>query len=247
MLPPKNDVWLCCQNEVVEHWAQLFCGHHNNLWLSYYTNITITVTFVNQVTLCRAFFFFPPKYYLHKSRTIFHIDLYVFNIHTEISNSTNELNHVKRSAVFQNKPFWIPFGRMIHLCRHWNKRMLTIVQSTLCNCRAWWLPLINERFVLNKLVAVSIIFLDLVWQTMLPNLIASVQQGTMVLCMRVVPPASSSSSKINETLLSRKQQSCQKCKHRQSHFNFPNTDSKKISFRVSLLKRNDSLAKLCFA
>ncbi len=32
---------------------------------------------------------------------------------------------------------------------------------------------------------------------------------------------------INETLLSRKQQLCQKCKHWQSHFNFPNTDSKK--------------------
>jgi hypothetical protein len=52
--------------------------------------------------------------------------------------------------------------------------------------------------------------------------------------------------KINETLLSRKQQLCQKCEHRQSHFNFPNTDSKKISTRVSLLKRNDLLAKLCF-
>jgi hypothetical protein len=51
---------------------------------------------------------------------------------------------------------------------------------------------------------------------------------------------------INETLLSRKQQLCQKCKHRQSHFDFPNTDSKKISTWVSLLKRNDLLAKLCF-
>jgi hypothetical protein len=52
--------------------------------------------------------------------------------------------------------------------------------------------------------------------------------------------------KINETLLSRKQQLCQKCKHWQSHFNFPNKDSKKISTRVSLLKRTDLLAKLCF-
>jgi hypothetical protein len=34
---------------------------------------------------------------------------------------------VKRSAVFQNKPFGIPYGRMNHLCRDWNKRMLTIV------------------------------------------------------------------------------------------------------------------------
>ncbi len=97
--------------------------------LSYYTNITNTVTFVNQAMLCRAFFFFPPKYYLHKSCTIFHINLYVFNIHTEISNGTNKLNHMKQLAVFQNKPFRIPYGRMNHLCRHWNKRMLTIVQN----------------------------------------------------------------------------------------------------------------------
>ncbi len=38
-------------------------------------------------------------------------------------------------------------------------------------------------------------FSNLVWQTMLPNLIASFQQGTMVLCMRVVPLASISLSK----------------------------------------------------
>ncbi len=31
---------------------------------------------------------------------------------------------------------------------------------------------------------------------------------------------------INEALLSRKQQLRQKCKHQQSHFNFPNTDLK---------------------
>ncbi len=49
------------------------------------------------------------------------------------------------------------------------------------------------------------------------------------------------------TLLSRKQQSCQKCEHWQSHFDFPNTDSKKISIWVSLLKRNNLLAKLCFS
>ncbi len=73
--------------------------------LSYYTNITITVTFLNQATLCRAFLFYPPKYYSHKSCTIFHIDLYVFNIHMEISNGTNELYYVKWLAVFQNKPF----------------------------------------------------------------------------------------------------------------------------------------------
>jgi hypothetical protein len=97
--------------------------------LSYYTNITITVIFMNQPKLCRAFFFFSPKYYSHKSYTIFHIDLYVFNIHTKIPNDTNKLDHVKWSAVFQNKPFGIPYRRINHLCRHWNKRMLTIVQN----------------------------------------------------------------------------------------------------------------------
>ncbi len=104
--------------------------------LSYCTNITITVTFMNHLALCGAFFFFPPKYYLHKSCTIFHIDLYVFNIHTEISNNTNKLYHVKWLAVFQNKPFGIPQGRMNHLCYHWNKCMLTIVQNTFYNRRA---------------------------------------------------------------------------------------------------------------
>ncbi len=68
--------------------------------LSYYTNITFTVTFVNQVMLCHAFFFFSPENYPHKSDAILHINLYMFNIHTEIPNHTNKLNHVKRLAVF---------------------------------------------------------------------------------------------------------------------------------------------------
>jgi hypothetical protein len=51
-------------------------------------------------------------------------------IHMEISNGTHKLHHVKRSAVFQNEPFTIPYCRINHLCRHWNKRMLTIVQNT---------------------------------------------------------------------------------------------------------------------
>ncbi len=129
--------------------------------LSYYTDITIAVTFMNHLMLCHAFFLFLPKYYPHKPSTIFHIDLYVFNIHTEIPNGTNKLNHVKRSAVFQNKPFGIPCGRMNHLCRDWKKHMLTIVQNTFYNRCAWWLSLIDERFIINKLVAVSIIFYGL--------------------------------------------------------------------------------------
>ncbi len=70
--------------------------------LSYDINIMITVTFVSQTTLCRAFSFFLPENYPHKSGAIFHINLYILSIHTDVSNSTNKLNHVKWLAVFQN-------------------------------------------------------------------------------------------------------------------------------------------------
>ncbi len=145
--------------------------------LSYYTNIMMTVTFVNHPTLCSAFFLFLPKYCPHKSRTIFHINLCILSTYTKVPNGTNKLNHVKRSAVFQNKPFWIPYGRMNHLICNWNKRMLTVVQNTLCNQRAQWLPLVDERFIIDKSVAVSIIFFNLVWQTKLPNLMHQSNRG----------------------------------------------------------------------
>jgi hypothetical protein len=198
-----------------------------------HTNITITVTFVNQPTLCHAFFFFPPKYYSHKSRAIFHIDLYILSIHTEVSNSTNKLNHVKRLANFQNKPFAFPDRRMNHLCHYWNKHILTIVQSTFCNRRAQWLPLVNERFVIDKLVAISIIFfgLGVTNNATKPDCIlptrdnGSLYEGCSSGKLIVI--------KINEKQLSGKQQSCQKCKHWQSYIDFPNTDSKKNSTLVS--------------
>jgi hypothetical protein len=101
--------------------------------LSFYTNIAITVTFVNHLMLCRAFLFFSPKYHLHKSCTIFHIDLYLFNILTEVSNSTNKFNHVKWMAVLKKKTFRIPYGTINHPCRDWNERMLTIIQNTSFN------------------------------------------------------------------------------------------------------------------
>jgi hypothetical protein len=129
--------------------------------LSYYTNITITVTFVKQAMLYHAFSFVSPENYLHESGAIFHINLYILSIHTEVPNSTNKLYHVKWLAVFQNKPFTLPDSRMNHLCRDWNKRVLTIGKITFCNCHAWWLPLINKRFVINKLVTISIIFFGL--------------------------------------------------------------------------------------
>ncbi len=47
---------------------------------------------------------------------------------------------------------------------------------------------------------------------------------------------------INETQLSWRQQSCQKCKHRQSHFDF-----QKNVYSVSLFKRNNALAKIRFS
>ncbi len=144
------------------NWSKIesnyFVNTITNLNLSYYTNITITVTFVNQSTLCHAFFLFPSKNYPHKSRAIFHINMYILNIHTEVPNSTNKLNHMKRSAVFQNKPFAFPDSRMNHLCHYWNKRMRAIVQNTFCNSQVHWLPLVDERFVINKMVAVPIVF-----------------------------------------------------------------------------------------
>jgi hypothetical protein len=48
--------------------------------------------------------------------------------------------------------------------------------------------------------------------------------------------------KINETQFSWKQQSCQKCKHWQSHFDFLNN-----AYWVSLFERNNLLAKICFS
>ncbi len=149
MLPPK----MMCGFIARTNWLNIKSNYFVNTIiifnLSYYTNIAITVTFVNHLVLCHAFLFFSPKYHLHKSCTIFHINLYVFNILTEVSNSTNKFNHVKWLAVFLNKPFGIPYGTMNHPCHDWNKRMLAIIQSTSFNRRAWWLPLVNERLVIN--------------------------------------------------------------------------------------------------
>ncbi len=92
-----------------------------------YTNVTITITFVNQVMLSRTFLLFPPKKYPHKSGAIFQVDLYVFVMYKEIPNGTHKLHHVKRSANFQDKPFTIPYGGINHFHHHWYKRMLTIM------------------------------------------------------------------------------------------------------------------------
>jgi hypothetical protein len=104
--------------------------------LPYYTNVTITVTFVNQVMLSRTFLRFPRENYPHKSGAIFQVDLYVFDVHTKIPNGTHKLHHVKRLAVFQDKPFAIPYGRMNHFHCHWNKCMFIIIQITFSSCHA---------------------------------------------------------------------------------------------------------------
>ncbi len=120
--------------------------------------------------------------------------------------------------------------------------MLTIVQNTLCNRCARWLPLVNKRYVINKLVAISIIFFVL----------GVTNNAAKPDC--IIPTGDNGSSyesrssgeliviKLIETLLSRQQQLCQKCKHRKSM-----KHSKKISTWISLLKRNNLLAKLCFS
>ncbi len=130
--------------------------------LPYYTNVTITVTFVfNQVTLSRTFLLFLPENYPHKSAAIFQVDLYVFEIHTKIPNGTHKLHHVKWSAIFQDKLFAIPYSRMHHFHRHWNKCMLTMIQNTFYSRCAQWLLLVDEWFVIGNLVAISICFFGL--------------------------------------------------------------------------------------
>ncbi len=140
----------------------------------FYILLMYLVTFVNQVMLCCAFVLFSPENYSHKSGAIFHIDLYAFYIHTEIPNGTNKLNHVKRSAVFQNKPF---------LQSHTAEWIIVAITGiSVCS------PLFKTPFtaaVLNGFLLsmkglssttrllFSSFFSDLVWQTMLPNPTAS--------------------------------------------------------------------------
>ncbi len=82
--------------------------------LPYYMNVTITVTFVNQVTLSCTLFLFPPRNYPQKSSAIVQVDLYVLVMHTEIPNRTHKLHHVKRSAVFQDELFAFLYSGMNH-------------------------------------------------------------------------------------------------------------------------------------
>ncbi len=92
--------------------------------------------------------------------------------------------------------------------------MLTIVQNTLCNRCAQQLPLVNERYIIDKSVTVSIIFfgLGVTNDAAKPDCIrptgddGSLYDGCSSGELIVI--------KINETLLSREQQLCQKYKHK---------------------------------
>ncbi len=105
--------------------------------------------------------------------------------------------------------------------------MLTINQNTFCNHRAPWLPFVDNRFVINELVAISIVFfgLDVTNDAAKPDCILPIgDDGSLD---KGCPSGKLIVIKINETLLSRKQQLCQKCKHWQRHFNSPISASKK--------------------
>jgi hypothetical protein len=91
--------------------------------------------------------------------------------------------------------------------------MLTILQITFCNHQARWLPLVKERFVINELVAISIIVfgLGVTNDATKPDCIlplgddGSLNRGRSYSELIVI--------KINEAQLSWKQKSCQKCKN----------------------------------
>ncbi len=169
----------------------------------------------------------------------------VLSIHTEVSNSTNKLNHVKRSAVFQNKPFTCWDSIMNHLCCYWDKHILTIAEITFCNPHAQWLPLVDKRFIINKSIAVSITFFWTWCDKQCCQAWLCPSNGTMVLQMGVVFQRARcywnqwSIALMEAVIMS-------KCKQRHSHYDFLNTVSKKDSNWVSLLKRNDLLAKVFF-
>ncbi len=97
-----------------------------------------------------------------------------------------------------------------------------MAQNTFYSHRIQWLPLVNERFIINKSIAISIIFfgLSVTNNAVKPDCIVpmgddgSLYEGHSSGELIII--------KINETLLSWNQQSCQKCKHLQSHFDFLN-------------------------
>jgi hypothetical protein len=86
--------------------------------------------------------------------------------------------------------------------------MLTIVQNTFYSCRVRWLPLVDERFVIDELIAVSIILggLGLTNYAAKPDCIVPTEDDDLLYEGR------SSGKliviKINETQLSWKQQLC---------------------------------------
>ncbi len=142
--------------------------------------------------LCCAFFLFPPKYYLHKSRAIFHINMYILSICTEVPY-TAPMNLTIWSG-------WPSFKTsLLHfLTSEWI--IFAVTGVSLCSplFKTPFATVVLNDFLLSMKGSSSTnqspspsFFSDLVWQTMLPNLIAIFLWGTMVLRMRVDPLASS--------------------------------------------------------
>ncbi len=144
--------------------------------LPYYTNVRITVTFDNQVMLCRAFFLISPENYPHKSGAIFHINLYMFYIHTE-----NFLTAPTSLTMWSGWPSFKTNLLQSHMAE-WI--IIAITGISVCS------PLFKTPFtaiVLNGFLLsmkslssttwllFSFFFFDLVWQTILPSPTASFQ------------------------------------------------------------------------
>jgi hypothetical protein len=136
---------------------------------------------------------------------------------------------------------------MNHLCHDWNKRMLTIVQNTLCNRHAQWLPLVNKRFIIDESVAVSIFFFGLGVTNNAGKPDCVVPTGDKCSLYEGCSSSKLIVIKINETQLSRQQKLCQKCEHRKSmkhcsqrssnHVKNANTGNHTLISRTQILRK----------
>ncbi len=159
--------------------------------LSYYTNIMIVITFMNQATLCRAFFFVLQSITctspVPSSTSICTCLIFTQKFLTAPTSFTmwSSWPSFKTNLSESNKAEWIIFAMTgISICLPLFKTPFTtiVLNDSLSSMKGSsltnWLPF-------------PFFFLDLVWQTMLPSPTASFHQGTMVLRMSIVSPASS--------------------------------------------------------
>ncbi len=158
--------------------------------LSYYTNIMITVTFVNQAMLCHAFFFFLQRI----TRT------------SPVPSSTSICTCLIFTRKFIMAPTsltmwsgWPSFKTNLSESHMAEWIIFAVTGISVCSplFETPFATVVLDGFLLSMKGSSSTnpspfpFFFDLVWKTMLPSPTASFQQGTMVLCMRVVHPASS--------------------------------------------------------